>query len=322
MPGPESSATPLRTSVTAGLGSPPPCRCCSFDTDAPARSEAGGRRGAGARPGHRDEWYGHHGRDGAPRPARVRADDRPGAAASAAAAAVAAVRSGQRVFVHGGAAVPRALLAALVARAGELRDVELVHLHTLGPAPYAAPELAGSFRHRALFVGANVREAVQAGRADFVPVFLSDIPDLFRSGRLPLDVALLNVSPPDAHGFCSLGTSVDVAKAAAESARTGDRPAQPRGAPQPGRLLRPRRPLPRHGGGGRAPGGGGPAGARARRRRPSGPTSPGWWRTGPPSSWASGPSPTPCSPPCGATATWACTRRCSATGWSSWCRPG
>jgi 4-hydroxybutyrate CoA-transferase len=132
---------------------------------------------------------------------------------------VAAVRSGQRVFVHGGAAVPRTLLAALVARAGELRDVELVHLHTLGPAPTAAPELAGSFRHRALFVGPNVREAVQAGRADFVPVFLSDIPDLFRSGRLPLDVALLNVSPPDAHGFCSLGTSVDVAKAAAESAR-------------------------------------------------------------------------------------------------------
>jgi acyl-CoA hydrolase len=97
--------------------------------------------------------------------------------------------------------------------------VELVHLHTLGAAPYAAPELAARFRHRALFVGANVREAVQAGRADFVPVFLSDIPDLFRTGRLPLDVALLNVSPPDAHGFCSLGTSVDVAKAAAESAR-------------------------------------------------------------------------------------------------------
>ena len=139
-----------------------------------------------------------------------------------AAAAVAAVRSGQRVFVHGGAAVPRALLAALVARgrADALRDVELVHLHTLGPAPYAAPELAGAFRHRALFVGANVRAAVQAGRADFVPVFLSDIPGLFRSGRLPLDVALLNVSPPDAHGFCSLGTSVDVAKAAAESAKT------------------------------------------------------------------------------------------------------
>jgi acyl-CoA hydrolase len=144
----------------------------------------------------------------------------PERAARGAAEAVAAVRSGDRVFVHGGAAVPRALVAALVARAGELRDVELVHLHTLGPAPYVAPELAGSFRHRALFVGANVRAAVQAGRADFVPVFLSDIPALFRSGRLPLDVALLNVSPPDAHGFCSLGTSVDVAKAAAAAART------------------------------------------------------------------------------------------------------
>ena len=142
--------------------------------------------------------------------------------APGAAAAVASVRSGDRVFVHGGAAVPRALVAALVARgrAGELREVELVHLHTLGPAPYAAPELAGAFRHRALFVGANVRAAVQAGRADVVPVFLSDIPALFRTGRLPLDVALLNVSPPDAHGFCSLGTSVDVAQAAAAAART------------------------------------------------------------------------------------------------------
>lgn len=139
---------------------------------------------------------------------------------SAAAAVARTIRSGDRVFVHGGAAVPRALVAALVARAPEVRDVELVHLHALGPAPYLAPDLAGSFRHRALFVGANARAAVQAGRADFVPVFLSDIPALFRNGRLPLDVALLNVSPPDAHGFCSLGTSVDVAKAAAETART------------------------------------------------------------------------------------------------------
>jgi acyl-CoA hydrolase len=138
--------------------------------------------------------------------------------AGSAAAAVRAIRSGHRVFVHGGAAVPRALVAALVARAGELRDVELVHLHTLGPATYVAPALAGVFRHRALFVGANVREAVQAGRADFVPVFLSDIPALFRSGRVPLDVALLNVSPPDAHGYCSLGTSVDVVTAAAAAA--------------------------------------------------------------------------------------------------------
>jgi 4-hydroxybutyrate CoA-transferase len=142
----------------------------------------------------------------------------PESVARRALAAAGAVRSGQRVFVHGGAAVPRALVDALVARAPELRDVEVVHLHTLGSAPYTAPALATCFRHRALFVGANVREAVHAGRADYVPVFLSDIPALFRTGRLPVDVALLNVSPPDAHGFCSLGTSVDVAKAAAETA--------------------------------------------------------------------------------------------------------
>jgi 4-hydroxybutyrate CoA-transferase len=106
-----------------------------------------------------------------------------------------------------------------VARADELSDVEITHLHTLGSAPYVAESMAGHFRHRALFVGGNVRGAVQAGRADFVPVFLSDIPALFRNGSLPLDVALLNVAPSDAHGFCSLGTSVDVALAAAESAR-------------------------------------------------------------------------------------------------------
>jgi 4-hydroxybutyrate CoA-transferase len=142
-----------------------------------------------------------------------------GTAQRAAAAAVQHVRSGDRVFVHGAAAAPRYLIEALVARAGELRDVEITHLHTLGSAPYVLEAMAGHFRHRALFVGSNVRGAVQAGRADFVPVFLSDIPALFRNGSLPLDVALLNVSPPDAHGFCSLGTSVDVALAAAESAR-------------------------------------------------------------------------------------------------------
>ena len=130
------------------------------------------------------------------------------------------VSSGDRVFVHGAAAAPQTLIRGLVARADMLRDVEITHLHTLGPAPYVAPGMERSFRHRALFVGGNVRAAVQAGRADFVPVFLSDIPELFRSGGLPLDVALLNVSPPDAHGYCSLGTSVDVALAAALSART------------------------------------------------------------------------------------------------------
>ena len=92
-------------------------------------------------------------------------------------------------------------------------------MHANGPAPHVGPAMQGHLRHRALFIGGNTREAVNAGRADFVPVFLSDIPQLFTSGQLPLDVALVNVSPPDRHGFCSLGTSVDCARAAVESAQ-------------------------------------------------------------------------------------------------------
>ncbi len=133
--------------------------------------------------------------------------------------AVRHIHSGDRVFLHGASAAPRALLEALVERAPELRNVEVVHLHVNGPAPHVAPEMAGHLRHRALFIGHNVREAVNAGRADFVPIFLSDIPALFTSGQLPIDAALLNVSEPDEHGYCSLGTSVDCAKAAAESAK-------------------------------------------------------------------------------------------------------
>jgi 4-hydroxybutyrate CoA-transferase len=134
--------------------------------------------------------------------------------------AVATIRSGDRVFVHSVAAAPRRLVEAMTARAPELRVVEIVQLHTEGPAPYAAPELARSFRVNALFVGANVRHAVQEGRADYLPVFLSEVPQLFRRGILPLDVALVTVSPPDRHGFCSLGVSVDVSRAAVQTART------------------------------------------------------------------------------------------------------
>ncbi|HEY3063593.1 MAG TPA: acetyl-CoA hydrolase/transferase C-terminal domain-containing protein [Chloroflexota bacterium] len=134
-------------------------------------------------------------------------------------AALAHVHSGQRVFVQGAAATPRVLLEALVECAPELDQVEVVHMHAEGPAPHIAPEMDGHLRHRALFVGSNVREAVNAGRADFVPIFLSDIPALFTSGQLPLDVALIHVSPPDVHGYCSLGTSVDVVPAAIQSAR-------------------------------------------------------------------------------------------------------
>lgn len=134
--------------------------------------------------------------------------------------AVAGIRSGHQIYVHCAAATPSVLLDALVARAPELRDVSVIHLHTEGPGPHLAPEMAGHFRHRALFIGPNARNAVNEGRAEFIPVFLSDTPHLFRSGLLPLDAVLINVSPPDEHGFCSLGTSVVAMLAAIPAAKT------------------------------------------------------------------------------------------------------
>jgi 4-hydroxybutyrate CoA-transferase len=131
---------------------------------------------------------------------------------------VAAVSSGMRVFVHGAGATPTPLLDALVGRAG-LRDVTLYHLHTAGPAPFVDPAHRDRFRSVSLFTGAPVRGALDEGAADFVPIFLSDIPSLFTTQKVPLDVALLQLSPPDAHGYCTLGTSVDAALAAARSAR-------------------------------------------------------------------------------------------------------
>lgn len=115
--------------------------------------------------------------------------------------------------------MPQRLLQALVARAGELQDVEIVHVLTFGAAPHVAPEFAGSFRHRALFIGENTRRAVQEGRADFMPIFLSEVPRLFRDGTLPLDAALIQVSPPDEHGFCSFGAEVGCTKPAAQAAK-------------------------------------------------------------------------------------------------------
>ena len=135
-----------------------------------------------------------------------------------AAEAVAPIRSGHRVWVHGASATPEVLLAALVERAPELDDVRMLHLHIEGPGPHLAPAMAGHFRHQALFIGPNARAAIAEGRAEYIPAFLSDIPRLFRSGTLPIDVAILNVTPPDAHGFCSLGTSVDATLAAVEAA--------------------------------------------------------------------------------------------------------
>ena len=134
-----------------------------------------------------------------------------------AAEAVAAIQSGQRVFIHGGVATPLGLVDALVARAGELRGVELIHLHTSGAARYADVEYAASFRVVNLFVGPNVRGRLDHERVDYLPVFLSEIPALFRTVRRP-DVALIQVSAPDRHGCVSLGTSVDVARAAVDVA--------------------------------------------------------------------------------------------------------
>jgi acyl-CoA hydrolase/GNAT superfamily N-acetyltransferase len=132
--------------------------------------------------------------------------------------AVRGVRPGQRVFVGSGCAEPVALVTALTERA-DLVDIEVVHIMTVGGAPYADATQRGRFRHNAFFIGSNVRAAIAAGDADYTPIFLSEVPGLFRSGRLPLDVALVTVTPPDKHGFCSLGISVDVVKAAVEVAR-------------------------------------------------------------------------------------------------------
>jgi 4-hydroxybutyrate CoA-transferase len=133
--------------------------------------------------------------------------------------AVQCIKSGDRVFIHSVAAAPQTLIKAMTARAFELRNVEVVHLHTEGDAPYARAEFAESFHVNAFFVGANVRQALVEGHADYVPVFLSEVPNLFRKNVLPLDVAMLNVSPPDKHGFCTLGVSIDVARAAFETAK-------------------------------------------------------------------------------------------------------
>src|SRR6187431_1018397 len=117
-----------------------------------------------------------------------------------AAEAVGVIESGQQIYVHAAAATPSVLLDALVARADELRDVRVVHFHCEGPGPHLRPEMAPHFRHRALFIGPNARAAVNEGRADYVPVFLSDVPRLFESGMLPLDAVFVNATPPDAHG--------------------------------------------------------------------------------------------------------------------------
>jgi 4-hydroxybutyrate CoA-transferase len=131
--------------------------------------------------------------------------------------AVSVIRSGMKVFVHGASATPTPLLEAVAAR-GDLENVTFYHLHTAGPAPHAEPGREKQFRAVSLFTGGPLRSAVNDGRADFVPIFLSDIPALFTSGRVKLDAALIQLSPPNRHGYCTLGTSVDATLAAASVA--------------------------------------------------------------------------------------------------------
>jgi acyl-CoA hydrolase len=133
--------------------------------------------------------------------------------------AVKYIKSNQNVFIHSIAAAPQELIRAMTERGGELKNVSLYQIHTEGEAPYAAPQYKEAFNIKALFVGPNVREAVQAGRGSYIPIFLSEASALFRRRAIPLDVALISVAPPDKHGFCSLGPSIDISLAAAESAR-------------------------------------------------------------------------------------------------------
>src|SRR5512133_1782750 len=133
--------------------------------------------------------------------------------------AVEVIQSGMRVFMTGNVSVPQKLLAALVQRAPVLKDVEICEALWVGPADYVSPAVEGHLRVNTLFISANVRKAVQEGRADFTPVLLSEFPLLFKTGVLPVDVALIHVSPPDEHGFCSLGVEVGLTKSPAESAK-------------------------------------------------------------------------------------------------------
>lgn len=129
------------------------------------------------------------------------------------------VKSGDTLYLHTAAATPQVLVDALVERAPELRNVKIYHLHTEASAPYVNPEYKGIFETFALFIGGNVRKAVWEGRANFVPVFLSEVPALFRRMIIPIDVCLISVSPPDKHGFCSLGPSIDATRAAMQMAK-------------------------------------------------------------------------------------------------------
>src|SRR3972149_6978035 len=129
------------------------------------------------------------------------------------------IKSGDRVFLTGNCSVPQTVLAALVDHAPELHDVEICQALSVGPADYVGQEIEGHLRVNTMFISANIRRAVQEGRADFTPVLLSEFTLLFKKGRLPIDVALVHLSPPDNYGFCSFGVEVGLTKTPAESAK-------------------------------------------------------------------------------------------------------
>lgn len=133
--------------------------------------------------------------------------------------AMSVIKSNDRVFISGNAATPYVLVNALAARKDELKNIELVHVLLMGDDPFSKPEMEGHFRHNSLFVGPADRKAINEGRADYIPIFLHQIPDLFYSGQMPLDVAIIHLSPPDEHGFMSYGVEVLCSKAVAETAK-------------------------------------------------------------------------------------------------------
>lgn len=133
--------------------------------------------------------------------------------------AVKHIKSGDNVFIHSAAAVPRGLVNAMAERHAELKDVSIYQIHTEGEAPYSEESLQESFKIKSFFVGSNIRGVIQNGNGSYIPIFMSEVPALFRKGIIPIDVALITVSPPDKHGYCSLGTSVDISLAATQSAK-------------------------------------------------------------------------------------------------------
>ena len=133
--------------------------------------------------------------------------------------AVSVIESGNRVFIHSAAATPQMLVKAMTARADKLKNVEIVSIHTEGEVPYADDKYSDSFSINCFFVGSNMRKHVQRGRANYIPIFLQEIPALFTSRRMPIDVALVTLSAPNPKGYCSLGCSVDVSNAAMDSAK-------------------------------------------------------------------------------------------------------